>query len=136
MEWAHALIAILSAFRLTLLFTKDAIFAPVRQIRYIPWHCELCMSVWGGAVATVILVFSPWLNWPLALSWLYLTNKDSKVNSEKPVKNSEDEFKIRAQAESQMLGALLQPGINQAVVLAGEVAVLRAKLAEAEKKPE
>jgi hypothetical protein len=47
-----------------------------------------------------------------------------------------DELKIRARAESQMFGMLLQPWINQAVVLAGENAVLRAKLAEAEKKPE
>lgn len=45
-----------------------------------------------------------------------------------------DELKVRAQAESQMLGALLQPGINQAVVLAGELAVVRARLAEATKR--
>ena len=45
----------------------------------------------------------------------------------------EEELKIRAKAESQMLAALLQPGINQAVVLAGELAVMRAKVAELEK---
>ena len=45
-----------------------------------------------------------------------------------------DELKVRAQAESSMLGVLLQPGINQAVLLAGELAVTRARLEAAEKK--
>lgn len=45
----------------------------------------------------------------------------------------EEELKVRARGESQMLAALLQPGINQAVVLAGELAVVQAKLAEFEK---
>ena len=76
MQWLHALFAILAAFRLTTLFTTDAIWdLPRRKLPFIPWHCALCMSVWGGILATAFLLAVPYLNWPLAISWLYLAMK-------------------------------------------------------------
>ena len=49
-----------------------------------------------------------------------------------------DELKERARGESQMLGSLMQHAfnlaVNQAVVQAGELAVVRAQLAEATKR--
>ena len=76
MQWPHALFAILSAFRLTTLFSTDAIWDwPRRKLPLIPWHCALCMSVWGGILATAFLIAIPWANWPLGMSWLYLAMK-------------------------------------------------------------
>lgn len=78
--WLHFLIAILATYRLTVLFTQDAILQPVRvRLPRVPWHCALCMSVWAGAVATLFLWALPWLNWPLALSWLYLAYQQEQA---------------------------------------------------------
>lgn len=73
MVWLDLLFAILAAFRLTTLFTSDAIWHLVRKrFPAVPWHCSLCMSIWAGCASTLFLAILPWLNWPLAISWLYL----------------------------------------------------------------
>lgn len=83
-QWLHSLFAILAAFRLTTLFTQDAIWQPMRlRLPRIPWHCALCMSVWAGIAATAFLLAAPYLNWPLGISWLYLAyERTRKVDNE------------------------------------------------------
>lgn len=84
----HFIMAILSAWRLTELFSLqqvspteyravDKIFAPILLFaaRWI-WirellTCTRCLSVWTGIVSTVLFVYYPKANWPLAISILY-----------------------------------------------------------------
>lgn len=108
MEWPHALFAILAAFRLTTLFTSDAFWQPMRvRLPRIPWHCSLCMSVWAGIAATAFLLAAPYLNWPLAISWLYLA-----YERQRKVDNEELNARVNAmQAELQMtIGAIAKRG--------------------------
>ncbi len=69
----HVVMAILASWRLVDLFAQDRITEWLRQKwpTYL-WTCPRCLSVWMGAAATVLFVFIPWMNWPLALSWLYM----------------------------------------------------------------
>lgn len=73
MNIIHVIFALLAAARLVEIVTEDVIFARVRS-RWPSafWSCTRCVSVWTGIVATVVYVYAPFLNWPLALSWLYL----------------------------------------------------------------
>ena len=78
----HSLIAIFSAFRFTTLFTADSIWTPIRKrFKTVPWGCSLCMSVWAGIAALVLLFTLPWFNWPMAISWLWLSMNASNSNS-------------------------------------------------------
>ena len=76
----HALFMPLAAWRLTELVAQDQITLPLRKKfpAYI-WTCPRCLSVWAGAIATLFFVFCPWLNWPLALAWLYLWQQDGRI---------------------------------------------------------
>ena len=97
MEWLHIFIAILSSFRITILFTEDAIWSKVRKATpKIPWNCSLCMSVWSGIISTVSLVIYPWLNWPFAFSWLYLAAQNIRRTTK--VENVEKLLNARMQA--------------------------------------
>jgi len=69
----HVLAAILAAWRLTELVTLDRISEGFRRrYPYYVWQCGRCVSVWAGGVCTLALVYGPWVNWPLALSWLVI----------------------------------------------------------------
>lgn len=72
MEYLHFLVAVLATWRMVELFGQDRITQWVRNRwpSYL-WTCHRCLSVWAGAAATTIYFTVPWLNWPLALSWLY-----------------------------------------------------------------
>lgn len=63
--------ALLAAWRLTDLIVVDTIAAPLRA-RVTAATCVRCVSVWAGIACTGTLLWAPWLNWPLAMSWLYL----------------------------------------------------------------
>jgi hypothetical protein len=72
----HILMAMFASWRLTELFTKDRITEGLR--RRFPgylWECWRCMSVWASAVAVIILILAPWVNWVFALSWSYIVFK-------------------------------------------------------------
>lgn len=69
----HVAAAILSCWRLTDLLVFDRLSAPLRErLPYYLFRCPRCLSVWTGATCTAAFAFFPWLNWPLALSWLFL----------------------------------------------------------------
>ena len=129
MEWLHALIAVLAAFRLTSLFTVDALWAPIRRrFPRVPWGCSLCMSVWAGAVATIFIATVPWLNWPLALSWAWLAYQEGKkpmtekVEPVAPVQQGPSDLDIR-------IAALQQEHSNQLAMMANRAATFAAELA-------
>ena len=128
--WLHSLIAVLSAFRLTLLFTKDAIWKPVRdRFPMVPWWCELCMSVWAGIGATVALTLLPWLNWPFALSWLYLANKPQQKEVPQMV---DTKFQAVVNEDSLIINSLL----NRCRDLAAALETANAKIVELSPKPD
>lgn len=80
MEILHALVSVLAAFRIVDLFVGDTLWrVPRKWLPNIPWSCVRCMSVWAGAICTAFLLTIPWLNWPLAISWLYLAYGDWAV---------------------------------------------------------
>lgn len=73
MKAIHLILAILAVWRLTEIITIDQIFEPVR--RRFPiylWTCPRCVSIWAGAASTLFYVYSPFVNWPFALSWLFM----------------------------------------------------------------
>jgi hypothetical protein len=69
----HIVMAICSACRLTEIVTQDRIFERVRHRwpTYL-WTCSRCVSVWAGIITVCVYYERPWLNWPLALSYLYI----------------------------------------------------------------
>lgn len=69
----HVLMAALATARLTELFIQDRITERIRMRwpTYL-WTCSRCVSVWAGIYVTVVLYFSPYLNYPFALSMVYL----------------------------------------------------------------
>lgn len=74
----HILTAIMASCRLTEVVTIDQITASFRG-KHPNWYllsCARCVSVWAGIVCSVLFVYTPFLNWPLALSWLYITYAD------------------------------------------------------------
>lgn len=77
MTYVHILMAVLAAWRLTEIITQDKISEPLRKRwpLYI-WTCNRCVSVWASAACTALFALWPWLNWPLAISWLYIARKD------------------------------------------------------------
>lgn len=131
MEILHALASVLAAFRLTTLFTQDAIWNPVRlRLPSVPWHCSLCMSVWGGIAATVFLLTLPWLNWPLAVSWLYLLWE--RLRS--PMDAKELEARVAAmQAEYELQAAAL---MRRSSVMAADLSSAHSQIREMSAKLE
>lgn len=79
-SFIHILSVPLAAWRLTELFAQDRVTLPLRKKfpGYL-WTCPRCLSVWAGMIATVFYVCWPWLNWPLALAWLYLWRQDNRA---------------------------------------------------------
>src|SRR2546429_2426513 len=77
MKSIHLIFAVLAAWRIVEIFTLDRITQRLREKfpTYL-WQCQRCMSVWAGAAVTLIFVFVPYLNWPLAISWLYFVHND------------------------------------------------------------
>lgn len=77
MIYLHLLMAMLSVWRITELFTQDRITDRLRKKfpTYL-WQCTRCMSIWAAFFATAAFVFFPWANWPFALAWLYLWHND------------------------------------------------------------
>lgn len=69
----HVVMAVLASWRIVDL-SMDRITEGLRK-RYphYLWTCSRCLSVWAGALAVIVFYVSPWLNWPLALSWLYIS---------------------------------------------------------------
>lgn len=69
----HVVAALLATCRLTEIITQERISQWVRQKwpLYL-WTCPRCVSVWSAIAATAAFVYMPFLNWPLALSWLYI----------------------------------------------------------------
>jgi hypothetical protein len=87
MIYLHLLMATLASWRITELFTQDRITAKLRERwKTYLWQCPRCMSVWSGAFAAAMLALSPvthgispWMNYPFALAWLYLTHLDLRA---------------------------------------------------------
>lgn len=80
MLYLHALAAALATWRLVDLLASDRLFEPLRW-RLPTWYvltCPRCLSVWMGIVTTAAFAFVPWLNWPLALSWCYIWQMESR----------------------------------------------------------
>lgn len=83
MSFVHLIFAVLATLRLVELFLLDKVTARLRTRfpGYI-WQCSRCLSVWAGAWVTLTLALSqyawwtPYLNWPFALSWLMFTYND------------------------------------------------------------
>jgi hypothetical protein len=69
----HFVAALMATGRITELLTQDRITERMRNRWPIYlWTCPRCVSVWAGIWATVMFYFAPFVNWPFALSWLYL----------------------------------------------------------------
>ena len=140
LTWLHAGFAILAAFRLTALFTQDTLWNwPRRWMPAVPWHCGLCMSVWAGALATASFVWLPWINWPLALSWLWLAAQASKPRTAMdkpsvPQPDAPSDLDIRIGALSQEYGVQIAQLALRGATLAAELASAQAKLASAQKR--
>lgn len=76
----HIFAVPLAAWRFTEFIAQDRITLAFRQ--HFPgylWICPRCLSVWAGAIATLLYVKWPWLNWPFALAWLYLWQQDNRA---------------------------------------------------------
>ena len=76
----HLVALLLATFRLTEALAADQVFAPLRAqmnpwLRYL-FTCTRCLSVWAGAICVGSFLIWPWLNWPLALSWVYFVHND------------------------------------------------------------
>ena len=81
LEFWHPIMTIFAAFRLVDLFVGDSLLKRVRRrITWFPWACVRCVSVWAGAGAVAVLLIWPWLNWALAISWLYLAYGDYQIS--------------------------------------------------------
>ena len=77
MKYIHLVFAVLAAWRLVELFTIDRITGPLRaKFPYYIWQCPRCLSVWAGAYVALTFAFTPYLNWPFAISWLYFIHND------------------------------------------------------------
>lgn len=136
----NAFLAALAAFRLTTLFNQEEIWEPIRRrFPAIPWGCMLCMSVWGGGVATVFFLTVPWLNWPLAFSWLYLAYKGHRNVLEKeavpqptptlmPTPAPADDVPLRVNAMAQEDSNILQSLIERCRALAVANALANARI--------
>lgn len=135
MEWAHIAAAILSAFRLTTLFTQDSVWEPVRKrLPQVPWACSLCMSVWSGALALALLLALPWLNWPLAFSWLYLANEALRMPKQKPQAPAVADAEIRIQTLLNEDDATITGLLNRNRQLAVANALAQKEIAELKAK--
>ena len=87
---AHILAAVFASWRLSELVVMDKITAPLRaRLKakadaarwWWEWSsyfigCPRCVSVWAGAWCTIVFIWLPWLNWPLALSWFCFVQWD------------------------------------------------------------
>lgn len=93
----------------------------------MPWHCGLCMSVWGGVVATAFLALLPWLNWPFALSLLYVTHGANRMTQKN---DKADEQTIRVQAIITTLSQQRDAALNGLAEVNGELAILRHRITE------
>ena len=123
MEYLHTIAAMFAAFRLTTLFTIDAIWIPIRRrFPKVPWSCSLCMSVWAGAAATAFVAFLPWLNWPLALSWAWLAYSEPKPQPKPETRMNEQQ---RQQIATNAYTAELKMAVGE---MAQRCADLRAQL--------
>jgi hypothetical protein len=72
MNRLHIAFSIFSALRLTELIMDDRILDwPRKQWPGYLWGCSRCASVWAGIAATLLFLYFPWGNAPLALSWLH-----------------------------------------------------------------
>lgn len=85
LDFTHIIAAVLASWRLTELFTADRLTEKLRnRFKHVyVFSCLRCMSVWTGIVATLIFVAFPWLNWPLALSWMYIVHIDNMIARKK-----------------------------------------------------
>lgn len=85
----HAFAAALATWRVTDLVAHDRVTAALRRrLPTYPWSCTRCVSVWAGALCTLLYITVPWLNWPFALAWLYLWHVESVVagRAQQPVR--------------------------------------------------
>jgi hypothetical protein len=73
----HLIFAVLAVIRLTEMFTVDKITEPLRKsFSWYIWTCPRCLSVWAGIFCAIGFFFAPWVNWPLAFSYLYFVHND------------------------------------------------------------
>lgn len=134
MTLVHVFFAALAAFRLTTLFNQEELWEPVRRkLPAIPWNCMLCMSVWGGILATAFFLLLPWLNWPLALSWLYLAymSQRKEAMKEKEVAaqpQAMDEVNFRVETMMQEYRSLLGMAADRASSLAVALGLANQKI--------
>ena len=74
----HVVAAVLATYRLTELVTIDRITQGLRmRMPSYLLSCSRCMSIWAGAVASLVYFVAPALNWPLALAWVYIVLRES-----------------------------------------------------------
>jgi hypothetical protein len=113
---AHLLAAVLASFRLTEIITSDRISDGFRR-RYTTylWRCQRCVSVWAGMVTVMLYVVFPWLCWPLAVSWLYITYRDWRSLY---LSFLVDKRRIRPIAGGAACDSTLSPGAASTVVTA------------------
>ncbi len=106
----HILAAVLATYRVTEIVTADRIGAPIRKRWPIYlWTCPRCVSVWAGAFCTGLFLISPWLNWPFALSWVYLWHVDSVIQQRLNEKGKEVTIGVDAQGNLSLKRSDLSP---------------------------
>lgn len=86
----HLFAAVVAMWRITELFGLDKITLKLRQrFPCYLWNCPRCLSVWAGIIVTVLFYYAPWVNWPFAMSWLYLWAADT-ANARRAAKKQEE----------------------------------------------
>lgn len=82
----HVMFALLASWRLVELFLNDRITAALRdKFPSYVWSCPRCLSVWSGFLVTLPLLWgsyvwwTPFLNWPLAISWTYFVYNEAVI---------------------------------------------------------
>lgn len=77
MNFLNLLFAVIATYRLVELFLLDRITLKLRtKFPSYLWSCPRCLSVWSGIFTTLSYIFCPYLNYPLAFSWIYFVLKD------------------------------------------------------------
>jgi hypothetical protein len=72
-EVADVVVLVMATMRLTDALLVDRIFDGLRRrLRWYVFGCPRCLSVWIGALCTVVYLYAPLVLYPLALSWFYL----------------------------------------------------------------
>src|SRR4029077_18761611 len=80
-------------------------------------ECQRCFSVWAGLTATLTFVVFPWLNWPLALSWLYIWHNEVVFQRRVAMQGREFRVTLNKEGNFQVKSDLTSQEISQVMAM-------------------